>query len=1853
MKKSRFGAFLLGLALLFPCLNASVYAQDAPAPQAKWTFANADNLLEPAVGTIQLQPVSVSYHGATKVATLAEVGIVAADGPTAENKAILVPKDAALWVDRNAEAATSNFTIQLDFMVEDANPYHGLFQTNLTNNNDGDLFVHKNTIGLNNKGLGYHGSVVNGKWVRLFIVNRDGSFNIYQDGEFLSQSEESDLRWEIDPEGFYLFCDEDGEDADTYVAEIAFWEEPLTDNQIAAFVGVEQDGDFGPGLSQNEEGLYEIGSAKDLVKFATYVNETDPSIGGVLTADIDLDGVEWIPIGNGSNKYCGKFNGQFHRIKNMTTRDVKEQGLFGVAANATISNVIIDKSCVLKTTSSCSAALIGCVNGSGTLTITGCGNEADVEGGAANNSAFVGCNYSSGNLKVVIKNCWNSGNVSGGWENGIFSGWFANNGQVIGSYNTGKITNGDGNQSLGRGIGDGDFKHSFDLNEDNFKKEAYTLEGFTNEWFANGALTYALNGDQKEIGWYQTLGEDAKPTLDPSHKQVYVVGEFLCDGVTAKGDISYSNTDGKKVDPHEFVNGICKNCGAADETYCDLVDGYYEVGNAKQLQWVAALVNSGRNDVNVKLTSDIDMKDVAWTPIGTSTYFYEGTFEGQLHRIKNLVINNTDITETGLFKVLGPAVVRNLIIDSSCFFKSDRKSGAFAGYCNGEGTLIIENCGNEANVEGVTATNGNNSAFIGCNYSSGRLKVIIRNCYNTGNVSGGNENGIFSGWFASAGKVVSCWSTGSIDGADGNQSLGRGISDGDYTNVFDLNEENMKKDVHTLADFTSAWFASGALTYYLNRNLEEDGWFQNLGEDEYPTFDPTHKKVYAVGELTCNGTPKPGITFSNTEGSLKRDSHQFENGICIVCGAGQDDFCPLVDGYYVISAADQLAWFAGKVNSGEGTINAKLEADIDMSGVAWTPIGNASNKFQGVFDGQGHRIENLVCDLPDEDYVGFFGIIGDGANIRNLVIDSSCSFTGGAFVAGIAGGSNGSGKAYFTNVGNEATITGSAQNAGGIIGVSMSSSCQFFIDHCYNIGEITGNNESAGMSGWIGDNSSITNSYNAGYVVGVDGNKTFARFGSNPTFTNCFDIMASQDNIGSFEEEDLESGALAYYLNGKSADNPTWFQTLGVDNYPVPFASHGVVYPAGSLYCDGSPKDDFHFSNEPGELTQDEHEYENGLCIHCGVAQPGYLQPGEDGIYHIFDGDQLLTFSGIVQLDGTASAVLEDDIELSSVEWRPIGTVASPFKGKFDGQGHLIDNMMAEGDEYVGLFGVIADGADIRNFVVTASCSVSGNRFVGGIIGGSNGGGTIHLTNVGNEASVTAVNENAAGLIGVSMSSACAFIVENCYNMGEIIGGRESAAFCGWFGSASELRNCFNTGFVSGADDDGMKNLWRNDGTKVENIFTFVESNQGTLLEEDALASGELAFLLNGMVSGGENWYQTLGEDDFPVPFSDGHAKVYAAGELRCDGTPTGDIAFSNEETGEVLQRDHEFDPETGKCSVCGTYGISTAMQLVNFSLDVQSTEAQTANAILLSDIDLQGIDFEPIGLGLGTDETADVEQSIPYRGVFDGQGHRIYNMVIDQPDRGDIGFFGTVGGGAIIKNVTIDKSCYVSGSRFVGGLIGATTLSGNVKIYNCGNEADVTSANQNAGGILGVDHKSWCNIEMVNCYNTGNITGANESAGLSGWCGDNASITNSYNGGVVIGVDGDKTLARFGSATLKNCYDIGGQGSTTAFSDKQMASGELCYLLAGSANDPEAVWRQNIGEDEHPVLDPSHKAVFFMGGKFTNDPDGIAVPEADEKPSVAPEGIYTLRGERVTELRQGINIVRMSDGTVRKVLVK
>ena len=1616
-------------------------------------------------------------------------------------------------------------------------------------------------------------------------------------------------------------------------------------------------------LEVDADSVYQIGTAQDLMDFAVLVNDTDGGVdnsaaSAALTTDIDLTDVAWTPIGNGDRKYCGTFDGQFHRIKNLKINtDVKEQGFFGVVANATIKNLIIDASSEING-ANCASAFAGCCNGSGVLTFENCGNEANVHGTSANNSAFVGCNYSSGALKVVFNNCYNTGNISGGWENGVFCGWFADAGEVNNCYNTGRITEAQDDNSLGRGMGDGNYHNSYDLNEANNRKGAFILTDFTQDWFASGALCYALNGDQSNIGWYQNIGEDAIPTFDPAHKQVYAIGEVHCNG-DLKGDISgYSNNAADtKRDEHNFVDGVCDYCGLVDETYVTAVDGVYEISNAKQLVWFSAMA-AVHPDACAKLMNDIDMAGVSnWQPIGpdAADKYYCGTFDGQLHRIKNLKVESTE-QYRAVFGVVAGATIKNLIIDSSCFFTGGKYAAAFVGAAKGEGTLTIENCGNEAEVLG---TDQNNSAFLACNLSSGNVKVVMKYCYNTGKISGGYENGVFSGWFASAGTVTGCWNIGEFSEGQDN-SLGRGIAANAFINSYELNENNLAPESSFMPDFSKSWIASGRVAYTLNGDQSEIGWYQNIGEDAYPTLDPTHKQVYVNSELYCDGKPKNlDAEYTNTVIDYVMDEHNYVDGVCDHCGKSQEGFMEMdEEGYYLVETPAQFQWFSGKA-SAEPASKAKIMNDLDMSGIAWTPI----TKFGGVIDGQMHKISNLVIEKTDNN-TGLVALGIDGATIENLIMDETCSVTGAAYVAAFIGSSDGGGTITLRNLGNEADITGSGNNVAGIIGVNMGSAATFIIENCYNTGNITGGSESAALTGWAGDAYTITNCYNTGVITGVDGAKTLYRFGADNGNTNCYNIDGNQGTA--FTEDQLYSGELAFLLNGSVSGGETWFQNLDSDDHPVPFSTHAKVYQVGTKLCDGTVGDEVAYSNEEGVIEIPDHEFGECVCDVCGYPLEGYLTPNEEGIFEIASGEDLVWFSGYVSfIDGAASAKLVDDIDLGGIDWHPIGKPEHPFTGKFLGQDHFIDNLDYEGGDIVGLFGAISGGAEISDFILSSTCILSGNAFVGGIVADAVGEGTARITNVGNEAQVNALAQNAAGIVGVCMGGTCSLVITNCYNTGDITGDRESAAICGWTGGSSTIQNCYNAGFVTGVD--GTNFLYRNGATQSVNNYNMNDEGQGTVFTEEDLANGKLAFLLNGSVNGGDNFYQNIGEDAYPMPFNvyvdEEPYKVYATGTILCDGTLSDEMSYTNDSSAEFVKLEHEFN-EDGFCDVCQhSYLISTPEQLINFSWDVQmGGPAQTAEVFLANDIDFTGVEeFEPIGLCI-SNATEDVDASLPFQGTFDGQGHRILNLLVDYPERQFVGFFGAVGGGAVIKNLIIDKSCYFHGDAYVGGLIGGTTLAGNVVVENCGNEADVTgdgSNGANAAGIIGCDMLSRATITIRNCYNTGNIFGGKESAEISGWLGDGAKVFNTWAAGTITGNDAAKPFARFSSAEFTNCYYTGYQDNVKNVSESAVKSGELCWLLNGSQAE-DVAWYQNLDlagaeKDAHPVFDATHGKVYNRGvGSYTNDGSGIepiVINEADA--DAQPVGIYNFSGVRVDGLQKGLNIVRYSDGSTRKVLVK
>ena len=93
-----------------------------------------------------------------------------------------------------------------------------------------------------------------------------------------------------------------------------------------------------PVAPAQKDGVYQIGTADELVWFAKQVNGGSTAISGVLTAEIDLNGFDWTPIGSSAKKFSGSFDGAGHTIKNLTidyqTAKSGERlylGLFGYA----------------------------------------------------------------------------------------------------------------------------------------------------------------------------------------------------------------------------------------------------------------------------------------------------------------------------------------------------------------------------------------------------------------------------------------------------------------------------------------------------------------------------------------------------------------------------------------------------------------------------------------------------------------------------------------------------------------------------------------------------------------------------------------------------------------------------------------------------------------------------------------------------------------------------------------------------------------------------------------------------------------------------------------------------------------------------------------------------------------------------------------------------------------------------------------------------------------------------------------------------------------------------------------------------------------------------------------------------------------------------------------------------------------------------------------------------------------------------------------------------------------------------------------------------------------------------------
>ena len=249
-------------------------------------------------------------------------------------------------------------------------------------------------------------------------------------------------------------------------------------------------GGYQPAAHNNESDYYEISNIGQLYWFAGLVNgnlkdgtEKNTSANGKLTADIDLDGYNWFPIGqytdnpdaipaenhHTNSEYYGTFDGNFHVISNLfvSLEYPYEGGLFGRIGGGTVKNLGIENASIIST-----ATLL---NGNGV--------RVGVIAGENTTGTIENC-YTAGTIVLENKEGGQRGGIAGETNSGTIRNSFTTYETLTAAGNGETITN------------------------------SYAASDLNDKQFASGELAWMLNvKTQGGTTWRQTIGTDTYPNF--------------------------------------------------------------------------------------------------------------------------------------------------------------------------------------------------------------------------------------------------------------------------------------------------------------------------------------------------------------------------------------------------------------------------------------------------------------------------------------------------------------------------------------------------------------------------------------------------------------------------------------------------------------------------------------------------------------------------------------------------------------------------------------------------------------------------------------------------------------------------------------------------------------------------------------------------------------------------------------------------------------------------------------------------------------------------------------------------------------------------------------------------------------------------------------------------------------------------------------------------------------------------------------------------------------------------------------------------------------------------------------------
>jgi hypothetical protein len=207
-----------------------------------WTFDNSGDLNEATIGA-DLASVGAGVSTAP--------GVLLGDGAAQVDKASYLTVTHGISPTLSDGDFVNAYTVLMDirYPTSSANKWMSLFQTSVSNGNDGDLFIAQDDASVGLAALGGYSSSQNASYVTspdvwyrvIFSVDNGVDRSVYVDGvRWLDGNAGAlDDRHSLDPV-FHVFADESGEDETIYVTNLAVWDEAITPEAAAALGGAGQ-----------------------------------------------------------------------------------------------------------------------------------------------------------------------------------------------------------------------------------------------------------------------------------------------------------------------------------------------------------------------------------------------------------------------------------------------------------------------------------------------------------------------------------------------------------------------------------------------------------------------------------------------------------------------------------------------------------------------------------------------------------------------------------------------------------------------------------------------------------------------------------------------------------------------------------------------------------------------------------------------------------------------------------------------------------------------------------------------------------------------------------------------------------------------------------------------------------------------------------------------------------------------------------------------------------------------------------------------------------------------------------------------------------------------------------------------------------------------------------------------------------------------------------------------------------------------------------------------------------------------------------------------------------------------------